>query len=124
MKLLDQVRQLARVKHFSYRTEQCYVHWAERYIRFHGIKHPNTLGTAEVEQFLTHLAVEGSVAASTQNQALNAFMFLYREVLQREQVVAAFERVRRPARLWPALPVLAPAGPEPASSRPGLHRRS
>ena len=54
MKLLDQVRQVARVKHFSYRTEQTYAYWAERYIRFHGIRHPNTKGTAEVEQFLPH----------------------------------------------------------------------
>jgi hypothetical protein len=53
MKLLDQLRHLARAKHFSYRTEQAYVYWAERYIRFHGIKRPNTMGTSEVEQFLT-----------------------------------------------------------------------
>ncbi len=67
MKLLDQVRCLARTKHFSYRTEQCYVYWSERCIRFHGIRHPNTMGTAEVEQFLSHLAVDGNVSASTQN---------------------------------------------------------
>jgi hypothetical protein len=53
MKLLEKLRQLARAKHFSYRTEHDHVYWAERYIRFHGIKHPNTMGTAEVEQFLT-----------------------------------------------------------------------
>lgn len=63
MKLLDQVRHALRVKHFSYRTEQAYVHGIERYIRHHGIRHPSTMGTAEVEQFLTHLAVEGRVAA-------------------------------------------------------------
>src|SRR5688500_9364160 len=84
MKLLDQVRHALRVKHFSYRTEQAYVHWIERYIRHHGIRHPNTMGTAEVEQFLTHLAVEGRVAASTQNQALGALLFLYREVLRQD----------------------------------------
>jgi hypothetical protein len=67
MKLLDQVRQVARVKHLSYRTEQTYVYWIERYIRFHGIKHPNTMGGSEVEAFLTNLAVIGRVSASTQN---------------------------------------------------------
>ena len=74
MKLLDQVRHTARVKHFSYRTEQAYSYWVERFIRFHGIRHPNTMGTAQVEQFLTHLAVAGKVAASTQNQALGALL--------------------------------------------------
>jgi len=82
MKLLDQVRQVARVKHFSIRTEQSYVNWSKRFIRHHGVRHPNTMGTAEVEQFLTHLAVEGHVSASTQNQALAALLFLYRDVLQ------------------------------------------
>src|SRR5579862_8574244 len=82
MKLLDQLRHLARAKHFSYRTEQCYAHWAERYIRFHGIRHPNTMGAPEVEAFLTHLAVQGHVAASTQNQALAALLFLYNDVLK------------------------------------------
>lgn len=82
MKLLDQIRHAARVKHFSIRTERCYVQWAERYIRFHGIKHPNTMGTLEIEQFLTHLAVEGNVSASTQNQALAALLFLYQEVMK------------------------------------------
>ena len=79
MKLLDQVRHTARVKHFAYRTEQAYVYWAERYIRFHGIRHPTTMGAPEVEQFLTHLAVHGRVSASTQNQALAALLFLYEE---------------------------------------------
>ena len=74
MKLFEQVRQLARVKHFSYRTEQCYLHWIERYIRFHGIRHPNTMGAPEAEAFLTHLAVAGNVSASTQNQALAALL--------------------------------------------------
>lgn len=99
MKLLDQVRHLARTKHFSYRTEQCYVYWAERYIRFHGIRHPNTMGTAEVEQFLTHLAVEGKVSASTQNQALAALLFLYQEVLKIEVGRLDAVRARRPKRV-------------------------
>ena len=70
MKLLDRVRQAARVKHFSIRTEEAYVHWAERFIRFHGVRHPDTMGEPEIEAFLTHLAVHGRVAASTQNQAV------------------------------------------------------
>ncbi len=99
MKLLDQIRHLARAKHLSYRTEQCYVHWAERYIRFHGICHPNTMGTAEVEEFLTHLAVKGHVAASTQNQALAALLFLYKDVLKIEIGRLDAVRARRPKRV-------------------------
>ena len=68
MKLLDQVRQSARVKHFSYRTEQAYVYWVERFIRFHGIRHPNTMGAAEVEAFLTALAVQSNVPVQAGNQ--------------------------------------------------------
>jgi site-specific recombinase XerD len=82
MKLLDQCRQVMRVRHLSYRTEQAYVYWIEKYIRFHGIRHPNAMGAAEVEQYLTHLAAARHVAASTQNQALNALVFLYRDVLR------------------------------------------
>ena len=76
MKLLDQVRNQCRLRHYSIRTEEAYSHWIERYIRFHGIKHPNTMGALEIEQFLTHLAVEGNVSASTQNQAFAALLFL------------------------------------------------
>jgi integron integrase len=83
-KLLDQVRDRIRVKHYSIRTETQYVQWIKRFILFHGKRHPREMGAAEVEAFLTHLAVEGSVAASTQNQALSALLFLYREVLQIE----------------------------------------
>jgi integron integrase len=99
MKLLDQVRHAARVKHFSYRTEQCYVQWITRYIRFHGIRHPNTMGIAEIEAFLTHLAVEGQVSASTQNQALGALLFLYQEVLKIEVGRLDAVRARRPVRV-------------------------
>jgi integron integrase len=99
VKLLEQVRQLARVKHFSYRTEQCYVYWIERYIRFHGIRHPNAMGAPEAEAFLTHLAVDGNVAPSTQNQALAALLFLYRDVLQRDIGRLDAVRARRPVRL-------------------------
>jgi len=81
-KLLDQVRERIRVKNYSYRTEQSYVGWVRRYILFHNKTHPQEMGVAEVEAFLTHLAVNLNVAASTQNQALNALLFLYRDVLK------------------------------------------
>lgn len=72
MKLLEQVRQALRVKHYAYRTEQCYLRWIEQFIRFHktneGFRHPGLLGAAEVEGFLTHLAVERHVSASTEDQ--------------------------------------------------------
>ena len=80
-RLLDQVRDAIRLKHYSYRTEQTYVQWIRRYILFHNKRHPNQLGVTEIEAFLTHLAVQEHVAASTQNQALSALLFLYREVL-------------------------------------------
>jgi hypothetical protein len=79
-KLLDQVRDRIRVKHYSIRTETQYVQWIKRFILFHNKRHPKKWG-AEVEAFLTHLAVEGGVSASTQNQALSALLFLYKEVL-------------------------------------------
>lgn len=83
-KLLDLVRDKLRVKHYSIRTEQSYTDWIKRYILFHGKRHPNEMGSGEIEAFLTHLAVEGNVAAATQNQAKSALLFLYREVLQIE----------------------------------------
>ena len=99
MKLLDQLRQLARVKHMALATERAYVYWAERYIRFHGIRHPISMGAAEIESFLTHLAVQQHVSASTQNQALGALLFLYRDVLRVE--IGKFDavRARRPQRV-------------------------
>lgn len=81
-KLLDQVRARIRVKHYSIRTETQYVHWIRRFILFHGKRHPREMGAPEVESFLSDLAVAGHVAASTQNQALSALLFLYREVLE------------------------------------------
>lgn len=80
-KLLDQVRDKIRVKHYSIRTETQYVQWIRRFIYFHGKRHPRDMGATEVEAFLSHLATEGNVSASTQNQALSALLFLYREVL-------------------------------------------
>lgn len=81
-RLLDQVRNKIRLKHYSIRTEQTYLDWVKRYILFHGKRHPMDMSAVEVEQFLTHLAVQGNVAASTQNQAKSALLFLYREVLE------------------------------------------
>jgi integron integrase len=83
-RLLDRVRDRVRVKHYSIRTEQVYVDWIKRFIRFHGKRHPSELGAPEVEAFLTHLAVDGNVAAATQNQAKSALLFMYREVLGTE----------------------------------------
>ncbi len=71
-KLLDQIREQLRLKHYSIQTEQQYVQWVRRFILFHDKRHPVEMGAAEVEAFLTHLAVEGKVAAATQNQALSA----------------------------------------------------
>ncbi|MCR4298225.1 MAG: integron integrase [Gallionella sp.] len=84
LKLLDQVRGKIRLKHYSIRTEQAYVDWIKRFVLHFGKRHPRDLGAAEVEQFLTHLAVAGKVAASTQNQAKSALLFLYKEVLALE----------------------------------------
>ncbi len=81
-KLLDRIREKIRLKHYSLRTEESYVGWAKQYIFFHDKKHPETLGSRDIESFLTHLAIDRNVAASTQNQAFNALLFLYREVLE------------------------------------------
>jgi site-specific recombinase XerD len=81
-KLLVQVRRALRARHYSYRTEQQYVHWVRRFVRFHGLRHPRELGEAEVTAFLSDLAVRAHVSASTQNQALAALLFLYRRVLR------------------------------------------
>jgi len=100
-KLLDQVRDAIRVKHYSLRTEQAYVSWIKRYILFHNKRHPKEMGSAEIEAFLTHLAVDQNVAASTQNQALSALLFLYREVLKKDLDPYSIDAVRakRPKRL-------------------------
>lgn len=80
-RLSEQVRNAIRLRHYSIRTEQSYLDWIKRFILFHHKKHPREMGAPEVEQFLTHLAVDRNVAASTQNQALSALLFLYKEVL-------------------------------------------
>ena len=81
-RLLDQVREKLRTLHYSYRTEEAYVGWIKRYILFHGKRHPRDLGVAEVEAYLSSLATRRKVAASTQNQALSALLFLYKQVLE------------------------------------------
>jgi integrase len=99
-KLLDQVRDVIRRKHFSIRTEQAYVDWIRRFILFHDKRHPREMAEAEVTQFLTYLARESRVAASTQNQALSALLFLYKEVLKQEiGWLEGVERAKTPARL-------------------------
>src|SRR5205807_4978861 len=99
-KLLDQVRDVIRRKHFSIRTEQIYVDWIKRFILFHNKRHPREMAETEVTQFLTHLARDENVAASTQNQALSALLFLYKEVLKQEiGWLQNVERAKKPARL-------------------------
>ena len=99
-KLLDQVRDVLRRKHYSFRTEQTYTDWIRRFILFHGKRHPRDMAEAEVVAFLTSLARDGKVAASTQNQALSALLFLYKQVLKQEiGWLDGVERAKRPARL-------------------------
>jgi integron integrase len=98
-RLLDRLRWAMRVRHLSPRTEECYVSWAERFIRFHAMRHPNTMGATEIEMFLTDLAVNGHVSASTQNQAFNALLFLFGQVLGIELPRLNAMRARRPKRL-------------------------
>jgi site-specific recombinase XerD len=98
---LAQVSALLRAKHYSLRTEEAYVGWIKRFILFHGKQHPETLGERQVESFLTSLAVDHEVSASTQNQALNALAFLHKQVLRREDLgdFGQFVRANRPRRL-------------------------
>lgn len=100
VRLLDQVREKLRAKHYSLRTEHAYVGWIRRFIRFHGKRHPRQMGATEIEAFLSHLATAGNVAASTQNQALSAILFLYRDVFNVElRWLDKVTRAKRPARL-------------------------
>jgi integron integrase len=98
-KLMDRLRHAMRVRHLSPRTEECYVMWSERYIRFHGLRHPRDMGGAEIEMFLTDLAVKGHGSASTQNQAFFALLFLYQEVMGIELPRLDALRAKRPKRL-------------------------
>jgi integron integrase len=99
-KLLDLVRNTIRLKHYSIRTERAYIDWIRRFILFHHKRHPASMGAPEISAFLSHLAVEGKVAASTQTQALSAIVFLYREVLKRDVgSLGEVARAKRPERL-------------------------
>ncbi|MDN7133712.1 phage integrase N-terminal SAM-like domain-containing protein [Halomonas sp. MC140] len=99
-KLMDRVKAVMRVKRYSPRTEKTYCYWMRYFIRYHGIRHPATMGPAEVQAFLEHLAVERYVAAATQNQALNALVFLYRHVFDKPLGdIGIFSRAKRPRRL-------------------------
>jgi integron integrase len=98
-KLLDQARDRLRTMHYSYRTENTYLDWMRRYILYHHKRHPREMGATQILAFLTHLAADRSVAASTQNQALSAILFLYREVLHQEIEPVLLSSARRPERL-------------------------
>ena len=99
-RLLDQVRDRIRRKHYSIRTEEGYVDWIRRFVLHHNKRHPRDMGAAEVEAFLTHLAVAKRVSASTQNQAKSAILFLYKEVLGEPLPwLEGIESEKRPARL-------------------------
>src|SRR2546425_11931836 len=98
-KLLDRVRAEVRLRHYSRRTEEAYVHWIRRYIVFHGTRHPRDLGANEVTAFLAWLAVDKHVAPSTQNQAFSAVLFLYKDVLRQDLgVVEHAPHAKRPIR--------------------------
>jgi integron integrase len=99
-KLLDQMRLAIRLRHLSQRTEQAYISWSRRFILFHQKRHPKEMGAEEIRAFLTHLAVNSRVAASTQNVALNALLFLYRHVLRQDfPPLNTLERAKRPHRV-------------------------
>jgi integron integrase len=99
-RLLDQMREVLRLKHLSFRTEEAYIGWVKRFILFHDKRHPKDMGAAEIRAFLSYLATHEHVAASTQNGALNALLFLYRSVLQQSfPQLEAIERAKRPHRL-------------------------
>ena len=99
-KFIEEVRRALRLRHYSIRTERTYVDWIRQFILFHGKRHPKDLGEAEVSAFLTHLAADRQVAASTQNQALSALLFLYQQFLQRKLgFLDNVERAKRPAKL-------------------------
>jgi integron integrase len=99
-RLADQLRDALRRRHYSYRTEQAYLHWMRRFVFFHNKRHPLEMAEPEVAAFLTHLAVERRVSASTQNQALNALLFLYKQVLGRDiGLIQGVTRAKRSERL-------------------------
>jgi integron integrase len=97
--LLDSVRHAIRLKHYSLRTEEAYIFWIKKYIRFHNVRHPQEMREEEIRQFLTHLAVTQNVAAATQNQAFAALLFLYRNVLGIELQNVSAVRAKKPKHL-------------------------
>ena len=99
VRLLDALRAVVRSRHYSPRTERAYVGWVRRFILFHQKRHPNTMGHDEISAFLSHLATERKVSASTQNQAMSAILFLYREVLGMQLDWVKIVRAKRPFRL-------------------------
>lgn len=104
-RLLDQVREALRVRHYSLRTEESYTHWIKRFILFHNKRHPKDMGKPEVESFLSFLTTHKNVASSTQNQALSAILFLYKQVLKQEiDWIENVVRAKRPKRLPVVLP--------------------
>ena len=99
-KLLDQVRQAIRTRHYSDKTEKAYVHWIKRFIFFHNKRHPAEMAEPEIRRFLSSLATDGHVSASTQNQAFNALLFLYHEILDKKiGLIDGVVRAKRPQRL-------------------------
>ena len=110
-RLLDRVCAAIRPRHYSLRTEETYVAWIRRFILFHRKRHPSSMGAEEINAFLTHLAVEGGVSATTQGQALSSIMFLYREVLE-EKIASIGDVVRAPkSRRLPVVLTREEAGP-------------
>ena len=101
--LLDVARETIRLKHYSYRTEVSYINWIKRYLDFYGRRHPREMGSTEIEAFLSYLAVDQQVAASTQNQALSALLFLYREVLRLELDLRVDAVRAKPSRYLPTV---------------------
>lgn len=102
---MDRVKATMRVKRYSPRTEKTYCYWIRYFIRFHGVRHPASMGASEARIFLEHLAVERQVAAAIQNQALNAIVFLYRHVLEQPLgEIGEFSRAKLPRRLPVVLP--------------------
>src|SRR5438552_11705372 len=96
-RLLDEVRAVCRMRHLSIRTEQAYTQWIRRYIFFHQKRHPRDMGESEIREFISHLAVNQNVSASTQTVALSALLFLYRDVLkQKLPYVSNIERAHKP----------------------------
>ncbi len=99
-KLLEKMRTTLRGRYYSYRTEQTYIHWCKQFIFYHKLRHPNDMGEKEITDYLNHLSQVKRVTASTQNQALNAILFLYKEVLEAEPgKLEGLVRARRPHRI-------------------------